>query len=41
MDETKMSTTGYSPMASKMAATLKNNPPVLKEHETAIFNKKY
>ncbi len=41
MEETRMSATGYSPTASKMALTLKNNPPSLKEHEAAIFNRKY
>ena len=29
MEETRMSATGYSPAASKMAQTLQNNPPAL------------
>ncbi len=42
MEETKMmSTTTNGGYTSKMQATLNNNPATLKEHEVAIFNKKY
>lgn len=43
MDETgkMMSTTTNGGYTSKMQATLNNNPATLKDHEVAIFNKKY